>query len=126
MLLRYVVLLAALLKDQCPSRSVETVNVLDILMAGQRRLCMPSLPNRVEERNRKDKLFNDLISLLESIGKKWPSSEVQSGKSFLTNVLWYIDGHHETFEAQGCHIPELFKPFTGYNKPELSPQNSSL
>ncbi len=45
-------------KNRSSSRPVKTVNAFNILMSSQR---WPSLPNRVEERNRKDKLFNDLI-----------------------------------------------------------------
>ena len=38
----------------------------------------------------------------------------------LCNALWYIDGHHHTFQEAGCPIPAMFKEFTGYNKPEAS------
>lgn len=38
----------------------------------------------------------------------------------MTNALWYIDGHHESLVSRGCKIPKLFKPFEGYNVPELS------
>ena len=33
---------------------------------------------------------------------------MQSGKSFLTNVILYIDGHHESIEIKACGVPELF------------------
>ena len=74
-----------------------------MLMANQRKLSRPALPKYVEERTKRDKLFNDIMKLLEGMGKKWCSGEVQSRKSFLTtlaNVILCIDGHHE--------IPELF------------------
>ena len=48
------------------------------------------------------------MKLLEGMGKKWCSGEVQSGKSFLTNVILYIDGHHESIEIKACGVPELF------------------
>lgn len=97
------------------------VNAFDILMASQKRLSMPLLPEYIPERTKKDKLFNDLIRFVDGLGKKWPGGEVQSGKSFLTtlaNVLWYIDGHHHSLESRDCKVPELFGPFTGYNRPE--------
>ena len=34
----------------------------------------------------------------------------------LSDVLWYIDGHHEQFS----NFPFFFSQFQGYNKPELS------
>ena len=92
-------------------------------MANQRLLCTPTLPDRLHERTKKDKLYNDLICLVGGMGLKWQSGEVNSGKSFLTtltNALWYIDGHHESLVSRGCKIPKLFKPFEGYNVPELS------
>jgi hypothetical protein len=52
-----------------------------------------------------------LICLVDGMGLKWHSGEVNSGKSFLANVLWYIDGHHESFASRSCEIPKLFEPF---------------
>ena len=83
-------------------------NAFDILMANQRKLSRPALPEYVEERTKRDKLFDDIVKLLEGMGKKWCSGEVQSGKSFLMNVILYIDGHHESIEIQACGVPELF------------------
>lgn len=40
--------------------------------------------------------------------------------SDLTNLFWYIDGHHDVFSSRSCSIPLLFANFTGYNKQELS------
>ena len=77
-------------------------NAFDILMANQRKLSRPALPEYIEERT---------VKLLEGMGKKWCSGEVQSGKSFLStlaNVILYIDGHHESIEIQACGVPELF------------------
>jgi len=44
---------------------------------------------------RENKLYIDLICLVDGMELKWQSGEVNSGKSFLTtltNALWYIDG----------------------------------
>ena len=74
-------------------------NAFDILMANQRKLSRPVLPEYVEER------------IVKLLGKKWCSGEVQSGKSFLStlaNVILYIDGLHESIEIQACGVPELF------------------
>ena len=56
-----------------------------VLMANQRLLCSPTLPDCLHERT-KDKLYNDLICLVDGMGLKWQSGEVNSGKSFLTTL----------------------------------------
>ena len=55
-------------KDQSPSCSVETVNVFNILMASQRRLCMPSLPNRVVEKINCSMILYLYLKVLERSG----------------------------------------------------------
>ena len=65
-------------------------NAFEIMMNSQRQLRKPRLPERIIEKNKKDKLFNDLITLLESKGLKWTEGEITSGKCFvatLTSVL---------------------------------------
>ena len=60
---------------------------------------------------------------MEQKGLKFSSGQLESGKSYLTTVtaaLWYIDHHQSTLRDRGCEIPELFKPFEGYNTPSLS------
>ena len=47
----------------------------------------------------------------------------QGGKQLvrtLCNVLWYIDGRHDTFSSRFCNIPDIFSQFQGFNRPELS------
>jgi len=48
----------------------------------------------------------------------------------LVDVLWYLDGHHNTLIKQSCPIPSHFANFVGFNKPELSKhrkhQNTNL
>ena len=39
-------------------------------MANQRSLCVPRLPDRLQDRTKKDKLFNDLICLVDGLGLK--------------------------------------------------------
>ena len=45
-------------------------NAFEVMMANQRLLCQPRLPERIAEKNKRDKLFNDLIALLDSKGLK--------------------------------------------------------
>lgn len=60
------------------------------------------LPNKVAVRNKKDQLFNDLLTMVEKKGLQWKPSEVDGGtalnalKSFY-DAVWYVDGHHHTF-----------------------------
>ena len=99
-------------------------NAFTILMHSQYLLSQPSLPSQVQEQNNKDKMYNAVLNLLESRNLKFSSSEVSNvGKTFvktLVDVLWYLDGHHETFSEQSCPIPSCFAACVGYNKPELS------
>jgi len=72
----------------------------------------------------KDKLYSDLLHLLGLKRLKLQPSEILSfGERLvktLRGVLWYIDGHHQTFADRSHPIPSLFKSFVGYNTPELS------
>ena len=76
--------------------------------------------SKFEARNKKDKLFNDLIDLFEEKGWTWVDSGNTLGKSFLWklwDVLWYID----TVLANSLiQIPEIFNSFSGYNTSELN------
>ena len=81
------------------------------------------LPQRLLERTKKDKLFNDLLNLLETKEWEWAPDGIESGRRFLTtltNVLWYLDGHHDTLSHRGFKVPELFSPYQGYNVPQAS------
>ena len=33
----------------------------------------------------------------------------------LTEILWYVNGHHNAFKGRGFQIPTIFSCFTGYN-----------
>ena len=93
-------------------------------MYNQKQLSQPSLPPYVPEHTRKDKLYNDVLRMLESRNLKFPSTIVNStGKNFVKTIvdcLWYIDGHHDSLKKQSCHVPSDFSQFVGYNCPELS------
>ena len=93
-------------------------------MASSRRLYAPSLPCRVEIRNKKHKLRNDLLDFFDEKELVIPSGQVSSsGETFvasLVNTLWYIDGHHHVFNERSHKIPTIFEKFMGYNTPETS------
>lgn len=68
-------------------------------------------------------MFNATIEWLDKEGFKWKSSEVGSGTATntvntLRDVLWYLDGNHETLSSRSCHVPAVFSCFVGFNVPE--------
>lgn len=105
------------------SSSVVMRNAFEIMRKSQQLLSQRRLPQRLSERTKKDKLFNDLLNLLETKKWDWAPDGVESGRVFLTtltNVLWYLDSHHDTLSHRGCKVPELFSPYQGYNVPQAS------
>ena len=114
------------------SVSHRTLNAFDILMDAATRISSSSntasnlreFVNPVNERNKKDKLFNDIAKFLESKGLKFTSDEIDTnGKALvvlLCDILWHIDGHHHVFKQRSAEIPSVFSQFTYYNTPELS------
>jgi len=110
--------------DSSISKVAKAPNAFSIMMQAQRTLQLGNkgLPHRKVERSKKDKLFNDIIDLLDKFGLKWTDPTVH-GASFvqkLCNVLWYLDGHHATLAERGSKIPSTFQKFVGYNVPEAS------
>ena len=77
-----------------------------------------------QDRNKKLALKMEVINWLEKNDLGWSYESVQSqGGRFvniLTDVLWYIDGHHETLKARACQVPAEFEMFVGFNTPEKS------
>ena len=83
------------------------------------------LPKKVLACNKKDKLFNDILQLIEKEGLVWRASEVDNGTAStavrtLRDALWYIDGHHHTLADRSCDVPQVFEGFVEYNIPERS------
>jgi hypothetical protein len=82
------------------------------------------VPQHRTARNRKDSLYNDMLSFCEKHELLWKVDEINTlGVSFVTrvcDVLWYIDGHHHVFASRGCPVPEMFIQFQTYNVPQLS------
>ena len=95
-------------------------------MNTQRGLCQRKLPKTIEKQNKtkKDELYNDIIVLLGEQNLACLSSDVDSSGTTLvrnlTDCLWYIDGHHQVLNKQGCSIPNIFSSFTRYNQPQAS------
>jgi len=115
--LKYIVKVSA-------SVEVTPTNACKVLMEAGKRLSSNSfLPDRRNENNNKDRLYNALLDYFDEHDMKWSASEVSScGKNLmkaLTDLLWYIDGQHERFNHQSCPIPKLFQDFQGFNCPEL-------
>ena len=81
------------------------------------------LPSHIaKEKNRKDQLYNAIIDLFRERGLGWQEPETY-GKQFirhLSNLFWYIEGHHEVLASRACPIPVYFSTIVGYNRPELS------
>ncbi len=71
--------------------------------------------------NRKLSLKNDMIDFLDKNRLGWSASHAQQcGKSFvniLGEVMWNIDGNHQTLYDRGHGVPALFAQFKGYNLP---------
>ena len=66
---------------------------------------------------------NDLIEYLDQSKLYFTSEADTLGANLvqaLCDLLWYIDGHHDTLKQQQCPIPKVFSTFIGYNIPETS------
>lgn len=96
-------------------------NAFSIMAASQRRLQLGDngLPFPEKVKDDQDHLYNDLIGLMREMGVKWSDPDV-FGAVFLKqlrDVLWYIDGHHDTIFAKVPEVRKVFVKFTGYNCP---------
>ena len=60
-------------------------NAFQVLLINQRALSS-ILPARLEPRNNKDKLFNDLVLLFEKKDWKWRDGGDTHGKKFISNL----------------------------------------
>lgn len=111
-------------EKQCGS-SNPPVDAFSIMMSAQRAMCRMLPPLISQPRNKKDDLHNAVIHFLENDRLTWTSSEVDCGLASttvktLTDVLWYVDGHHNKFCERSCDLPSLFGEFASYNKPEMA------
>ena len=99
-------------------------NAFEIMHQQQVSEMKPDLDPETDEKTSKDRMRNSLIRLVRSKRLFWRASESKTRGEHciqtLKNVLWYIDGHHDTLKKQSQKIPGLFETFTGYNVPEKS------
>ena len=68
------------------------------MLQSQQRLEMQKLPARVH--NPVNRLRNDIIDLLDQNDMDFKHSE--AGEQIVqahTNILWYVDGHHEVLRS---------------------------
>ena len=98
-------------------------NAFEIMFSAQISLATVKYPRVVTVHNKRDEMFNDLLSLFKSKELYWRSEEVHSGTATraiqtLRDALWYVDGSHATLIERSCNIPETFRQYTGYNQPE--------
>ncbi|XP_065883057.1 uncharacterized protein [Dysidea avara] len=104
-----------------------SVSAFAIMMAAQREECRGRLPDKLEKDTltRKEKLYNDVIDLLEKYNLSWKGRDATNSYGVrlvkvLVECLWYLDGRYQIFIKQGYPIPQIFTSFTGYNVPEAS------
>lgn len=82
-----------------------------------------SLPEPMRERNRKDVLYNQIISFFNSSSVGWLQDEIALANKLLItlrDIFWHIDGHFHVFDRVKKPIPSIFNIFTGFNVPEQS------
>ena len=97
-------------------------NAFQVLIASQKKRVFLE---PIDEKTKKDKLYNDLVQLMKARGLKLGISqdEMDFGTRFLKciqDILWYIDGAHQLLSQRSRGVPEVFSNFTGYNIPEKS------
>ena len=91
----------------------------------QQSVCK-TLPTRVANvKNKKDELYNAIITFFEKEEINWSPSEVESGIAgntvlVLRDALWYIDGQYCKLAERSCGVPVVFKQFSDYNVPQMS------
>ena len=91
-----------------------------LMMTSRDKNNLPEKKN--EDNNKKHRLWNMVLDMLRENNVGWSLQEKQFlGIQFfntVTDVLWDIDGNHDTLSSRGCGVPMIFKPFTGFNCPE--------
>ncbi|PKC04345.1 hypothetical protein RhiirA5_379459, partial [Rhizophagus irregularis] len=90
-------------------------SAFSILMQNSRKLL---LPQRITEYNNCDRLYNEIIELLQDLKVGWMGGVHDTiGKIFVNRIkdaIWYIDPHHSTLNARSCHLPILFTQLKTY------------
>lgn len=97
-----------------------------LMYSSRQQSARQTIPSRVPNvKNKKDELYNAIITFLENEELNWSPAEVERGVagstvSVLRDTLWYIDGHHPKLAERACGVPAVFKQFTNYNVPQRS------
>ena len=93
-------------------------NAFSVMITAQRQIQQGDngVPLTIHVKTNKDRLYNDLIQLMKELGVKWsdPNSYAVPFLKKLSEILWYIDGHHETISERAPKIPSLFSRYVGY------------
>ena len=115
-------------EDREPESEIRA-DAFHVMMSAFRNL--PILPPSTTVRNRKDKLYNDIRSFVQTSSLCWRSSEVSSGTaagcvSTLRDAVLYIDGMHDTLNERRCQVPAVFERFVGYNTLEQHKQRKRV
>lgn len=107
-----------ILKEQESSEKKDRQNVINGLSKIMEANRIPKLPKERNFVTRHDLLYNDLIKLLKDDSLGWYGEYYESiGSGFikaLTDLLWYIDPHHEKLNSRSCVIPEIFLSLSQY------------
>ena len=92
-------------------------NSFEVFLASQQELSQPKLPFFVKERNNKDRLYNSVLRLLDrkELRRRSDTASTHSTRFVrtLTNVLWYIDGHHDILKSTHSPSQTFFKILRG-------------
>lgn len=86
------------------------------------------VPQERNCRNNKDAMYNRVVKVLYDRNLVWPYGSEALANKFLftiTEVLWYIDGHHDQLSERSTTTLSFFSQFEGYNKPELPKHRKS-
>lgn len=100
----------------------KVANTIDDIIVPEESLSL-SFPGPIAERNRKDALYNKIVTFFNSSSVGLPEEELSLGKKLLItlrDIFWYIDNHHHVFDRVKKPIPMVFHSFIGFNTPELS------
>jgi hypothetical protein len=102
-------------QENLEKQNRQSINGLSKIMEASRIHRLPKERNFV---TRHDLLYNDLVSLLKTKSLGWYGICYESiGSRFikaLTDLLWYVDPHHDKLNLRSCVIPETFLSLSQY------------
>ena len=96
-------------------------NAVEVLMNRARDIVLPEKLTPLSGKTlRGDQiLYNDVLDLLAKINVGWSPDVVKTtGEKFvklLSDALWALDPHHNSFADRSIAIPSHFDEFSGYN-----------